>query len=150
MQGKTVLVTGGSRGIGRATVLALAQMGAQVAFTYQSNQEAADEVVALTGRTDGSVLALQADVRDFARARQVLEEVQQRLGDLYGLVQRQRVTAGACFLAHYLADGAGNDYEYEQNRSIHGCYRPWSIQVFAAQTNALPRWSSEASFSDVE
>lgn len=92
MQGKTILVTGGSRGIGRATVLALARAGAQVAFTYQSNQEAADEVVALTGRTDGSVLALQADVRDYARARQVLEEVQQRLGDLDGLVLNAGIT----------------------------------------------------------
>lgn len=92
MQGKTVLVTGGSRGIGRAVVLALARQGAQVAFTYQSNQEAADEVIALTGRTDGSVLALQADVRDFARTRQILEEVQQRLGDLYGLVLNAGIT----------------------------------------------------------
>lgn len=107
MQGKTILVTGGSRGIGRATVLALAQAGAQVAFTYQSNQEAAEEVIARTGRTDGSVLALQADVRDYARTRQVLEEVRQRLGEVYGLVLNAGITRDG--LLAMMAEDQWND-----------------------------------------
>ncbi len=94
MRGKNILVTGGSRGIGRATVLDLARLGAHVAFTYSSNQAAAEEVLAAVARTkaEGRVLAVQASVQDYQRARQVVEEVQQELGDLDGLVLNAGIT----------------------------------------------------------
>lgn len=59
---KTALVTGGSRGIGRAIVLALAGAGWQVAFSYQSNREAADETLGLVEQAGGKGLALRADL----------------------------------------------------------------------------------------
>jgi 3-oxoacyl-[acyl-carrier protein] reductase len=92
VHGKKILVTGGSRGIGKATVLALAQAGAHVAFTYSTNQEAAAEVLSATAGTEGQVLAVQADVQDYARTKQVLENVQQQLGDLDGLVLNAGIT----------------------------------------------------------
>lgn len=94
MRGKKILVTGGSRGIGRATVLDLARSGAHVAFTYSSNQAAAAEVLATVARMEsaGRVLAVQASVQDYQRARQVIEEVQQELGDLDGLVLNAGIT----------------------------------------------------------
>ena len=92
MRGKNILVTGGSRGIGRATVLALAQCGARVAFTYSSNQAAAAAVIASAAETEGHVLAVQADVQDYAQARRVVEDVQQELGDLDGLVLNAGIT----------------------------------------------------------
>ena len=49
LTGKTALVTGGSRGIGRAIVLRLATQGADVAFTYKGNAAAAAETVAAVG-----------------------------------------------------------------------------------------------------
>lgn len=92
MHGKKILVTGGSRGIGKATVLALAQAGAHVAFTYSTNQEAAAEVLSATAGTEGQVIAVQADVQDYAQTKQVLENVQRQLGDLDGLVLNAGIT----------------------------------------------------------
>lgn len=92
MHGKKILVTGGSRGIGRATVLALARSGAHVAFTYSSNQKAAEEVLLQTAHTEGRVIARQADVRELDQAKQVVAEVQQELGDLDGLVLNAGIT----------------------------------------------------------
>jgi 3-oxoacyl-[acyl-carrier protein] reductase len=92
VKGKKILVTGGSRGIGRATVLTLAQAGANVAFTYSNNQVAAAEVLSEATGADGHVIALQANVRDYGQARQVLEKVQKELGDLDGLVLNAGIT----------------------------------------------------------
>jgi NAD(P)-dependent dehydrogenase (short-subunit alcohol dehydrogenase family) len=67
LEGKTALVTGGSRGIGRAVALRLAAEGAQVAVNYRSDRAAAEEVVAQIVGDGGSAFALQADVGDLAQ-----------------------------------------------------------------------------------
>lgn len=59
---RTVLVTGGSRGLGKDMALALAGKGFNVALTYHSKKEEAEKVVAEIGATGGKVLALQLDV----------------------------------------------------------------------------------------
>lgn len=97
MKGKTILVTGGSRGIGKATVLALARMGANVAFTYGSNQEAAEEVIAEAASLEGRVIALQANAQELAQAKQVVAEVQKELGDLDGLVLNAGIARDGIF-----------------------------------------------------
>lgn len=74
-EGKTAIVTGGSRGIGRACVERLASEGAKVAFVYQSNQQAADALVAELASAPGGVRAVQADVRDLARAHQIVDQL---------------------------------------------------------------------------
>lgn len=73
--GRVALVTGGSRGIGRAIVASLANGGAKVAFVYQSNQQAADQLVAeLTGQ-GREVYAIKADVSKKAEADAAIENV---------------------------------------------------------------------------
>ncbi len=62
LDGKVALVTGGSRGIGRAISEALAKAGARVAVNYVSNQAAADEVVEAIRSAGGDAVALQGDV----------------------------------------------------------------------------------------
>lgn len=62
LQGKTALVTGSSRGIGRAIAEGLASKGAAVVVNYVGNHEAADEVVAAIAGKGGKAIAVQADI----------------------------------------------------------------------------------------
>ena len=75
LQGKTALVTGGSRGIGRACTERLAAEGARVAFLYHHNQEAADSLVALLRSQGHDVKAIQADVVDTGRAEEIVADL---------------------------------------------------------------------------
>jgi len=83
-QGKNVLITGASRGIGRASAVAFAQAGAQVAIHYNRQREAAEEVRgSLAGR--GHVL-VQADVSDPAAVEQMVADALGQLGHIDILV----------------------------------------------------------------
>ncbi|MFM8218772.1 MAG: 3-oxoacyl-[acyl-carrier-protein] reductase [Planctomycetaceae bacterium] len=75
LTGKTALVTGGSRGIGRSVVETLARAGAAVTFVYQSNSQAADSLVAELKAQGHDVAAMQCDVRSKGAADQVVEAV---------------------------------------------------------------------------
>ena len=85
-EGKTAVVTGGSRGIGRACVARLAHEGAQVAMIYHSNQQAADSLVGELESAPGKVRALQADVRDLQRAHQLIDQLFEEWGHIDVLV----------------------------------------------------------------
>ncbi len=81
-----VLVTGGSRGIGRAVVDAFAARGDAVAFTYASQAEAAQAVVDGIVDRGGMAAAFQGDVRDLGRAEAIVRETEQRFGPVTVLV----------------------------------------------------------------
>ena len=74
-EGKTALVTGGSRGIGRACVAQLAAEGATVALVYHSNQAAAEGLIAELALPAGRVTAFQANVADLQRAHQIVDQL---------------------------------------------------------------------------
>ena len=75
LEGKKALVTGGSRGIGRACVAKLAAEGAKVAFVYHSNKESADSLVAEMKEQGYDVTALQADVADAAAVEALVNKL---------------------------------------------------------------------------
>ena len=75
LAGKTALVTGGSRGIGKAIVWALAREGAKVAFIYRSNKEAADQLVSDLELDQRETSAFQADVKSKEDADRVVEDL---------------------------------------------------------------------------
>jgi len=92
---RVALVTGGSLGIGRATVLALASEGADVGFTYLGTRHSADEpadVVAGVEKLGRRALAVESDVSDFAGAVRVVERVVTELGRLDILVNNAGIT----------------------------------------------------------
>jgi 3-oxoacyl-[acyl-carrier protein] reductase len=91
------LVTGGSRGIGRAIVEAFAAAGYKVGFTYAGNQAAAESLAAAVAGRQGAAIAYQADARDYARAAEVVELVQQQLGPLDVLVNNAGITRDSAF-----------------------------------------------------
>jgi 3-oxoacyl-[acyl-carrier protein] reductase len=90
--GRCALVTGGSRGIGRAVVLRLAEQGADVAFSYRGNEEAAMSCVAEIEATGRKALAVQADVTDPAAADALVRQALDALGKVDILVNNAGIT----------------------------------------------------------
>lgn len=91
-QGRVAIVTGGSRGIGRAIVKELARRGASVAFTYSRNRELADELVSEVESAGGKASGYQADATDSAAAESMVKEVKGSLGSVDYLVNNAGVT----------------------------------------------------------
>src|SRR5512147_793797 len=80
LTGRRVVVTGGSRGIGRAIVLACARQGAAVAFTYASNVAAAEETLAAVRALGATCVGFQSDVADAAAVTRAFQDTKAALG----------------------------------------------------------------------
>lgn len=92
LQNKVALVTGGSRGIGKAIALAFADNGANVAFTYKSATAAADETVKAIESRGRMGLALQSDAKNFSDTNTVVEKVIAQFQRLDILVNNAGIT----------------------------------------------------------
>jgi len=86
-QDRVAVVTGGSRGIGRAIVQSLAREGAKVAFTYAQNKAMADEI-----DNGDTILGFQVDSSDFNQAKDFIKQVKERWGSIDVLVNNAGIT----------------------------------------------------------
>lgn len=91
LNGKRALVTGGSRGIGAAIAMALAEHGADVAITYQASPERADGIVAAIEKLGQRGFAIQTDSADLHAIQQAVETTIEMLGGLDILVNNAAV-----------------------------------------------------------
>lgn len=106
LSGKRALVTGGSRGIGAAIALALAENGADVAFTYQHSAEKAETTAKSINSTGRRAVAIQADSADPKAITQSVSEAVSTLGGLDILVN-----SAAISLNGLIADIDVDDYQ---------------------------------------
>lgn len=99
MSPKTILITGGSRGIGRAAALLAGARGWSVGVNYRADQGAADDVVAEIGRLGGKAVALRGDVSVEADVVAMFAEAARALGPLDGVVVNAGIVAPTARLA---------------------------------------------------
>ncbi|MDT0423436.1 SDR family oxidoreductase [Streptomyces evansiae] len=99
LAGKNAVVTGGSRGIGRAVVERLCRDGARVVLTYRREREAADEVCAAVRAGGGQAYAVRLDLADAAATEQAMAAADARLGGLDILVNNAARTSARLPLA---------------------------------------------------
>lgn len=95
LSGKAAVVTGGSRGIGRAIAEVLAERGARVAIAYRDREDLAQEVVAGISATGGSGWAAQCDVADEASVNTFFEQAAAALGPVDILVNNAGIARDA-------------------------------------------------------
>lgn len=118
---KVALVTGASRGIGRAIALRLASDGYAVAVNYAANSAAADEVVAAIIANGGSAIAVQGDVGDVDAVGAMFTSVEERLGRVDVLVNNAGITRDDLLLRMGPADW--DDVIATNLRSVYLCSR---------------------------
>jgi 3-oxoacyl-[acyl-carrier protein] reductase len=98
LEGKVAIVTGASRGIGRAIAEDLAAHGARVVVNYNSSGKAAYEVVAAIEGSGGQAMAVQADVSDFAAAQGLIKSTLDSYGQIDILVNNAGTTRDTLLL----------------------------------------------------
>lgn len=98
LNNKKAIVTGGSRGIGRAIALKLAELGADVAINYNSNEALANEVVNEISQLGRNAIAVKANVSDFDEANDMIKQVESEFGRIDILVNNAGVTKDGLLL----------------------------------------------------
>lgn len=92
LEGKTAIITGGSRGIGKGIVEAFAHHGAQVAFTYNSSGEAAEAIAAEASKEGVKVKAYKSNAADFEQAQDLAAAVMDDFGSIDIVVNNAGIT----------------------------------------------------------
>jgi 3-oxoacyl-[acyl-carrier protein] reductase len=104
LENKVAVITGGSRGIGRAVALELAARGAAVVVNYHKSPDAAEEVVKKIQEAGGKAAAFQADVSDFKQAEALIKFAVETFGDLSILVNNAGITKDTLIMMMSEAD----------------------------------------------
>lgn len=114
---RVAIVTGASRGIGRAIAIGLAREGASVVVNYVSKAAAADEVVNEICAAGGKAVAVQADVGDLAQHERLVAAARERFGRIDILVNNAAMTRRESFL-----DATAKAWDETMNVNLKGVY----------------------------
>ncbi|MNO57730.1 3-oxoacyl-[acyl-carrier-protein] reductase FabG [compost metagenome] len=98
LKGKTIIVTGANRGIGKAIALKLGKIGANVIVNYRSNEKEASEVVAEIKELGGEASMVKADVSKYEDAESLINEAKNIYGSIYGVVNNAGITKDTLIL----------------------------------------------------
>lgn len=118
LQDKVALITGGSKGIGLATAIALSREGAKVAILARNAEQLEEATFQIENLTEGEVLAIQADVTSEADCQRAIEETVQHFGSLHILVNNAGTSAAAPF-DKISADAWRQDLDLKLFGAIH-------------------------------
>lgn len=136
LQGKHVLVTGGTSGIGRAIVGRLVDQGANVTTCYRTESEAVESLTAELAPLAGSARLVRADVSDEDQVRRLVDEAQAGFGPLDGLVNNAGVIS-----FQPLAQLAAGEWDRIIDTNVNGVY--YLVRA------ALPRFHNPASIVNI-
>ena len=117
LEGKNALVTGGSRGIGRAIAARLAANGAAVVINYSGSRQSAEEAVRDVVAKSGKALAIQADVSKPAEVRRLFGEAEKAIGPLDVVIANAGV-----YLSKPLIENTEADYDYVFDINTRGVF----------------------------
>ena len=118
LKGKTAVVTGGSRGIGKAVSLKLASYGANIAVIYAGNEEAANEIVKkIKNEYKVEAKAYRLDVSDFNAFKESVAEIKNDFGSVHILINNAGITRDGL-----LAMMKENDYDAVLDTNLKGAF----------------------------
>jgi 3-oxoacyl-[acyl-carrier protein] reductase len=98
LKDKVAVVTGASRGIGKAIAIKLAELGANIVVNYRSSKEAVEEVVKEIEAKGAKVLAIQGDVSKFSEAENIIKKAKEEFGRIDILVNNAGITRDGLLL----------------------------------------------------
>ena len=132
LEGKVSLVTGASRGIGRAIALKLSTLGSKVAINYREKEAEANSVVEVIASQGGEAMAIKVDVRDGEAVRAMVQEVTDRWDKIDILVNNAGINQDTLLLR--MPDKAWDDVLDTNLRGVYLCTK------FALRSMMKQRW----------
>lgn len=121
MTRKVVLVTGASRGLGRAIAIQLAKAGYDLAVNYRENEAAAREAAGQCADHGARAEVMQADVADYEQCLALVERTRAEMGGLYGVVANAGISPGFA----YVQETAPETWRRVMDVNVNGVYNPF-------------------------
>jgi 3-oxoacyl-[acyl-carrier protein] reductase len=140
LEGRIALVTGGSRGIGRAVAERLAAEGAAVGVNYRSGKEQADEVVNAIQSAGGKAAAVGGDVAEYEQAEEIVRQTADELGGLHILVNNAGIAKDA--LIYNMDPGEWLDVMRVNFGGVFNCTKAALSQFMAQRDGVIVNMSS--------